>query len=116
MKKTLLPLALVAFAAIAPSASAAKSCTAPAYPTPNGSFSALKVTKTTCAKGSKLATDFHACRTKTGPAGRCVRKVSGYACREQRTTVGTQIDARVSCAEGKKKKRKVVSFSYTQTG
>ena len=89
MKKTLLPLALVAFAAIAPSASAAKSCTAPAYPTPNGSFSSLKVTKTTCAKGSKLATDFHACRTKTGPAGRCVRKVSGYACREQRTTVGT---------------------------
>ena len=113
MKKTLLPLALVAFAAIAPSASAAKSCTAPAYPTPNGSFSSLKVTKVSCATGKKVTLSYHACRTKTGPAGRCVSKVRGYACREQRTTVATQIDAKVSCAKGKKKK---VSFSYTQSG
>jgi hypothetical protein len=83
---------------------------------PNGSFTSLKVTKTTCGKGAKLATAFHACRTKTGPTGRCVRLVKGYACREQRTIVGPTIDAKVSCAKGKKKKRKLVSFGYQQTG
>ena len=54
----------------------------------------------TCAKGTKVATDFHACRTKTGPAGRCVRKVSGYACREQRTTVGTEIEREGQLRQG----------------
>ena len=111
--KTSLILALLALAVLAPGASAAKSCTAPAYPGGMGTFSSLKVAKVSCATGKKVTLSYHACRTKTGPAGRCVGKVRGYACREQRTTVATEISAKVQCQKGKKKK---VSFSYTQTG
>jgi hypothetical protein len=113
--KISLTLALLALAVLVPGASAAKSksCPAPAYPTPNGSFSSLKVTKVSCATGKKVVLAYHACRTKNGPAGRCVKKVRGYACQEQRTTVGTQIEAKARCAKGKKKK---VSFSWQQTG
>lgn len=107
--KTALALALLALAVSAPSA-AAKSCTAPAYPAA-GSFTSLKVTKATCAKARKVALGFYKCRTKTGPTGRCVSRVQGYACQEVRTSTPADISARVTC---KKKKRKV-TFGYQQT-
>ncbi len=110
--KTALALALLALAVSAPSAAAkSKSCTAPAYPVA-GSFTSLKVTKASCAKAKKVALAFHQCRTKTGPAGRCVKKIEGgYACQEVRTSTPADISARVTC---KKKKRKV-TFAYQQT-
>jgi hypothetical protein len=107
--KTALALALLALAVGAPSA-AAKSCTAPAYPG-EGSFTSLKATHATCAKAKKVALGHYRCRTKTGPAGRCVSRVAGYGCIEQRTSSPTEISARVTC---KKKKRKV-SFGFRQT-
>ena len=109
--KTAFALALLALAVSAPSAAAeSKSCTAPAYPAA-GSFTSLKVTKATCAKAKKVALAFHKCRTKTGPTGRCVSRVQGYACMEVRTSTPADISARVTC---KKKKRKV-TFAYQQT-
>jgi hypothetical protein len=107
--KTALVLALLALAVGAPSA-AAKSCTAPAYPD-EGSFTSLKATKVTCAKAKTVALGHYRCRTKTGPAGRCVSRVEGFACAEVRTSMPGEISARVTC---KKKKRKV-SFGFRQT-
>ena len=102
-------LALLVLAVSAPSA-AAKSCATPAYPGA-GSFTSLKVTKATCAKAKKVALAHYKCRTKMGPAGRCVKRVEGYACAEVRTNLPTEISARVTC---KKKKRKV-TFGFQQT-
>ena len=89
-----------------------RSCTAPAYPVAGGSFTSLKVTKATCAKARKVALAFYKCRTKTGPTGRCVKKIEGgYACQEVRTSTPADISARVTC----KKKKKKVTFAYQQT-
>jgi hypothetical protein len=106
--KTALAVALLALAVSAPSA-AAKSCATPAYPG-EGSFTSLKVTKGTCAKATQVALAHYQCRTKTGPAGRCVKRVKGYACNEVRTNLPTEITARVTCT---KKKRKV-TFGFRQ--
>ncbi|MDO9355058.1 MAG: hypothetical protein Q7T55_15270 [Solirubrobacteraceae bacterium] len=66
---------------------------------------------TTCPSALKLVTAFYKCRTaKNGPAGRCTKKVSGYACRETRTSSPTQFDAKVTCTSGKK----VVAHNYPQ--
>jgi hypothetical protein len=108
--KTALALALLALAVSAPSA-AAKTCATPAYPSGDGSFSSLKVTKATCGKAKKVALAFHKCRTKTGPAGRCVKRVEGFACQEVRTNTPGEISARVTC----KKKKKKVTFGFRQT-
>ncbi|HET6448164.1 MAG TPA: hypothetical protein VFG31_03570 [Conexibacter sp.] len=76
------------------------------------SVTSLKVAGgVTCGRGVSLVRAFHQCRLANGPSGRCVRLVRGYACREQRTTVGTQISATVTCA----KRSKSVVHSYTQT-
>jgi hypothetical protein len=93
-----------------PHAHAAKTCKPPAYPG-NGSFKSLKATKTTCSKAGKVAVAFTKCRTKKGPAGRCVTKVLGFACAEQRTSVATQIDGKVSCRRGSVK----VALTYAQS-
>ncbi len=50
------------------------------------------------------------CRIKNGPAGRCVRKVLGYACVEVRTTTPAGINGRVTC----KNKKKRVVHAYQQ--
>jgi hypothetical protein len=107
--KTALALALLALAVSAPSA-AAKSCTAPAYPG-EGSFTSLKATKASCAKAKQVALGHYRCRTRNGYAGRCVKRVEGYACAEVRTSTPGEISARVTC---KKKKRKV-TFGFQQT-
>lgn len=82
----------------------------PAYPG-QGSFTSLKATKATCATAKKVALGHYHCRAKNGPAGRCVRRVAGYACAEVRTSTPSKIDARVTC---KKEKRKV-AFGFQQT-
>lgn len=99
---------LAAFALAATPASAAK-CKPPAYPG-NGAISSLTVAKVSCTTGKKVALAFYKCRTKTGPTGRCVSKVLGYGCIEQRTTTPAGIDAKVTC---KNKKKRVVHV-YSQ--
>ncbi|WP_157260925.1 hypothetical protein [Patulibacter minatonensis] len=75
----------------------------PALPGTGTTVTSLKVTKTTCGAGAKTVKAFTACRTKTGPAGRCVKKVSGYACREVRQNAPTEITGTVTCTKGKAK-------------
>jgi hypothetical protein len=109
-----LALASIAFAACLTfthgEARAATTCTPPAYPS-SGSFTSLKVTKANCSKAKVIATGFHSCRTKTGPSGRCVKKVSGFACQEKRTSTPANITGSVTC----KRKKVVVKIAYAQT-
>ena len=100
--------ALAAVALTAAPASAAK-CTPPAYPG-NGTITSLSVTKVSCTTGGKVAVAFYNCRMKNGPAGRCVKKVLGYACVEVRTTTPAGINGRVTC----KNKKKRVVHAYQQ--
>ncbi|WP_028067415.1 hypothetical protein [Solirubrobacter soli] len=102
-------LTVSAGASASPIASAAKTCTPPKYPG-SGYFTSLSVTKVSCATGSKIAKDYYKCRTKTGPKGRCVKKVDGYSCKETRESIATEINARVTCKNGSK----VVKHSYQQ--
>ena len=102
-------LTVSAGASASPIASAAKTCTPPKYPG-SGYFTSLSVTKVSCATGAKIAKDYYKCRTKTGPKGRCVKKVDGYSCKEKRTSIATEINATVTCKNGSK----VVKHSYQQ--
>ena len=102
MKLSILALlALVAALAAAPSASA-KACNPPDYPG-NGYFTSLSVKNTTCSTGRKLALAYYRCRTENGKAGRCNRRVMRYRCKETRTTIPTEINARVTCTRGAKR-------------
>ena len=83
-------------------AASAASCSPPKYPG-SGYFTSLTVTKVSCATGKKVALAYYRCRVKNGPKGRCVKKVEGYACREQRTSIETEINARVTCTRGTRK-------------
>jgi hypothetical protein len=106
----MLALAVCAISARADSgALAARSCTAPDYPG-SGYFTSLTVKRTTCAAGRKLARAYYRCRTETGPAGRCQRRVLGYTCSEQRNSIPTELDARVRCKRGAKR----VTHTYQQ--
>ena len=102
-------LLLCAVVAAAPAAASAASCTPPKYPG-SGYFTSLKVTKVSCSTGKSVALAFHKCRTKHGISGRCVSKVKGYACRETRQTISTEIDGKVTCTYGSRK----VSLTYQQ--
>ncbi|MDO8212369.1 hypothetical protein [Conexibacter sp. CPCC 206217] len=96
----------------APVAKAAKTCSVkgkeqtygPSYVT------SLSVTGVSCGEGEKVVRAYYRCRAVNGPAGRCVRKVRGFACTEQRAGIATQFDARVTC----KKRGATVRHSYTQ--
>ncbi|MDW5594132.1 hypothetical protein VSS74_07290 [Conexibacter stalactiti] len=74
------------------------------------SVSAVKVKGTRCATGIAVVKAFHACRLKNGASGRCVRRVRGFACMEQRTGSTPQFTALVTC----RKDRATVSHRYTQ--
>jgi hypothetical protein len=102
-------LTISAGASASPVASAAKTCTPPKYPG-SGYFTSLSVTGTSCSTGSKLAKDYYKCRTAKGPSGRCTKKVDGYSCTERRTSIATEINAKVTCKRGSK----VVKHSYQQ--
>jgi hypothetical protein len=102
-------LTVAAGASASPIASASTTCTPPKYPG-SGYFTSLSVTKTTCSTGSKIAKAYYKCRTAHGLSGRCVKKVSGYACQEKRRSTSVEIDATVTCKNGSK----TVKHSYQQ--
>jgi hypothetical protein len=70
----------------------------------------LSVTGVSCAKAETFVKAFHKCRHQHGLAGRCTKKVDGYACRETREAIATQYDSRTTCTRGK---RRIVQV-YTQ--
>jgi len=80
-------------------ANVARTCSVPKYPG-LGYFTSLTVSGTSCATGDKLAFAYYHCRIRSGPAGRCHSVVLGYSCREQRNSIPTEIDARVTCRKG----------------
>jgi hypothetical protein len=104
---TLLSCALLAAvvasaASAAPVARAAKTCTPPKYPG-QGYFTSLQVTGTSCTTGKKLALAYYRCRVKSGVKGRCTKRVLHYKCSEHRTSIPTEINARVTCKRGSAK-------------
>jgi hypothetical protein len=103
-------LVLLGLLAVLPSSAHAATCALPKY-SGDGEYTSLKVTHVSCADGTKVAKSFTACRTKTGPAGRCVKKVRGYACNEIRTNSPAEIVGKVTCRNGKRK----VALAYRQT-
>jgi hypothetical protein len=71
----------------------------------------LSVSHVSCKTGKSLVKAYYKCRVKAGGVkGRCVKKVSGYSCRETRSGISVQFNASVTCKRGKK----VVKHSYTQ--
>jgi hypothetical protein len=102
-------LAASAQAAPTPVARAAKTCQPPKYPS-RGYFTSLSVKHVSCATGRKLALAYFHCRAKSSLSGRCHRRVMKYACKEQRNSIPTEIDARVTCKRGSR----VVIHSYQQ--
>lgn len=80
-------------------ANAARTCTAPKYPG-LGYFTSLSVSGTSCTTGSKVAIAYYHCRTRSGAAGTCHSAVLGFSCREQRNSIPTEIEARVTCRKG----------------
>ena len=104
-----LAVGVAAPAAQASTASLARSCTAPKYPG-QGYFTSLVVTGTSCARGKSVALAYYRCRIKNGVKGRCVKRVLGFACTERRTSIPTEINARVTCRRGGAK----VTHTYQQ--
>jgi hypothetical protein len=102
--------AALAFLVALPASAQAATCKPPEYPGGSGYFTSLKATKVSCGEASKVALAFHKCRTKTGVSGRCVSKVRKFACKEQRTTIATEINGRVTCKYGSRK----VQLTYQQ--
>ena len=102
MKRIALLIVMLGALVALPSAAQAATCTPPKYPG-SGYFTKLTVTHVSCATGKKFVVSYYKCRTKHGVSGRCVSKVSGYSCKETRTTISTEIDAKVTCTNGSKK-------------
>src|ERR1700742_1113460 len=101
--------ATAAHAADGPVATAAKKCSLSLSEQRNMGttyvFSLSVSGGATCYGAKSLAKAFHACRQKNGAAGRCVRKVNGYACGESRYNQlsGVSYDATATCTKGSKK-------------
>jgi hypothetical protein len=92
----------------------ATTCAAPAYPATDGSFHPEVTAKhLSCAKAAKVMLKHYKCRTETGPMGRCVHKVKGFACLEERYSdfYAPDYQATVTCKHNRKK----VVFGYNQT-
>lgn len=82
-----------------PVAQTARSCSVPKYPG-LGYFTSLSVSGTSCATGDKLIFAYYHCRLRRGKAGTCRSSVLGFSCHEQRNSIPTEIDARVTCRRG----------------
>jgi hypothetical protein len=111
-------MALIAVTAVASAGSpaaashiaqAGRTCSVPKYPG-LGYFTSLTVTGTSCGTGDKLVIAYYKCRTRSGPAGRCGSSVLGFTCHEQRNSIPTEIDARVTC----KRHGETVVHTYQQ--
>jgi hypothetical protein len=98
-----------ASASARPVAHAARTCTPPDYPG-NGYFTSLSVKGTDCRTGRRVALAYYRCRTRSGPRGRCHRRVLRYRCSERRNSIPTEIDARVTCKRGSR----TVTHTYQQ--
>jgi hypothetical protein len=93
--------ALVASPADAKSSPKATKCTPPkTFPEAGGKFTSLTVTGGKCTTATSVANGWAKCATANGKGGRCVKKVSGYACGEVATTVGTTRTSNVTCGKG----------------
>lgn len=88
---------------------AARSCTPPSYPG-EGYFTSLTVKGVGCTTGRRVTLAHYRCRTRSGKAGRCVRRVLRYSCREKRQSIETEIDGRVTCRRGSA----TVTYTYQQ--
>jgi hypothetical protein len=82
-----------------PRASAARTCAVPKYPG-LGYFTTLSVSGTSCSTGDKVAFAYYHCRLQHGRAGTCHTSILGFSCREQRNSIPTEIEARVTCRKG----------------
>jgi hypothetical protein len=82
-----------------PVARVARSCSVPKYPG-LGYFTSLSVTNTSCTTGRELVFAYYHCRLRRGKAGTCHSTMLGFSCREQRRSIPTEIDARVTCRRG----------------
>jgi hypothetical protein len=91
--------ALSATAAAGPTADAAGRCKSPRYPG-SGYFTSLSVRHASCRTGRRVALGYYHCRLRHGRRGRCRSRVRGFRCSERRTSIPTEIDARVSCRRG----------------
>jgi hypothetical protein len=106
---------LAALVVVAPAAGArstahaARTCSPPRYPG-SGYFTSLKVKHVSCSTGRKVVRAYYRCRTKSGPSGRCHKRVLHYRCKEVRNSIPTEIDARVTCKRG----RRTVTHTYQQ--
>ena len=87
----------------------AKACNPPKYPG-SGYFTSLHVNHVSCRTGGRLAVAYYHCRTRKSRSGRCHHKVLHFSCRERRTSIPTEIDARVTCHRGSR----VVVHTYQQ--
>jgi hypothetical protein len=99
-------------AATAATTHAARACSPPSYPG-SGYFTSLRVTKTSCGNGRKVAKAHYHCRRKNGVRGRCHHAVRHYHCSEHRPASGrisTQYNSRVTCKRGSRR----VVFTYQQ--
>lgn len=107
--------ALLALAAVGPAGAAApvahqsRTCSPPDYPG-SGYFTSLSVRGVSCAKGRRVTMAHYRCRTESGRAGRCHRRVLRYSCKENRQTIPSEIDSRVTCRRGSRR----VTYTYQQ--
>lgn len=109
MLRRSLPLALVAFAFVAPSAHA-KSCNISGQERELGATYVTSVSAkgTSCRKAKRVVKAYHSCR---GSKTTCSKKVKGYSCSQKKlATSPIQYEARVTCSDGGKK----VTHTYSQ--
>jgi hypothetical protein len=91
---------------------AARACSSPDYPG-NGYFTSLRVTRTSCGNGRKVARAHYRCRRAHGIRGRCGHAVRRFHCKEHRPAsarIPTQYSSRVTCKRGSRR----VVFVYQQ--
>lgn len=71
----------------------------------------LEVRGVACKTGERVVSAYYRCRLRSGGlAGHCHNRVLGFACRERRSGIPVQFDARVTCTRG----RAMVVHRYTQ--
>lgn len=98
--------------ATAAPAHAARACSSPRYPG-SGYFTSLRVTRTSCRTGRKVAVAHYRCRRKHGVRGHCHHAVLHFRCKENRPAsarIPTQYNSRVTCRRGSRR----VVFVYQQ--
>ena len=101
---------LLDFSREAPNPVAVRECRNASVAYTGGSLSDFEQANTSCATAVKVARAHTQCRLSHGRKGRCVTRVLGYSCREERTS-GTTLSGTVTCANGLRR----VRFTFSQT-